>query len=219
MSKLSHRSLLPAPRQGRYWRGLALPEVIGLVFVIGVLVALGGAETSSLRADPRTNSNHYNAQSFHVAVQSAHQAWQHTRQGNATIDLSGFGNGALDFNAAGYPVATGFRPGDTIDSAMTHLRCAEIFNALMKRGRASVAHGVPDASEATYVGIGGGPICIYRANDRAAGAAGASAFVFDVSSGELWYTDIAGARRHLQCPAGLRPHQNESGDPASYCAG
>ena len=198
--------------------GVALPELVLAIGVVAVLVALGGTQSTSSTATATVPSSiQADADAFHAQVKLARLAWTRSRQGNATIDLPGYGNGTLDVNASGYPVATRLVAGDTIDSIMSHGRCADVFNALSPNSRSSTALAAAGAAHADYVAIGTGNLCIYRA--KALNPSDATAiFMFDISSGELWHTDPSGMRRHIQCPSGARAYHNSVGDPPSYCA-
>lgn len=153
-------------------RGFTLVELVAVIVIVGIVgaVMLPSFLDTKKEAGKLLVTQH--ASSFQSSVQMAHLTWIVKGHLSFVDNLSGFGDGTVDMNAAGWPVdgtTQGNSAGATNNNIPNNnngdLRCRRLFEALLVAGATvcggTGAQGVPCTDQAFRAARNGANHCRY----------------------------------------------------------
>ena len=134
----------------------SLVELIVVMVILGVLAATALPKFISVNDDAAIAAHAATGGAFASAVSLAHAQWIMNGHTAADDNLAGFGNGDIDTNATGWPVAT-----DNNNTNPNNTRCLQIWNGLMQNPPTATTTNSASSGD-YYVWSSNSGWCYYR---------------------------------------------------------
>ena len=135
-------------------RGFTLLELLVVIGIVAILAAVAMPRFMEANSDAHSASVKNTAGALAAGVALARSQWELNRAKGQGVDpqqnVSGFGEGNVDVNAYGWPIAT--------DAGPSAQGCAEVWNGVLLGSAPSVA--IDDSAD--YRAEFATPLCLYR---------------------------------------------------------
>ncbi|MNZ83481.1 Type II secretion system protein G precursor [compost metagenome] len=149
-------------------KGFTLIELVVVIVILGVLAAVALPRFMNATEDAHTAAVSGTGGALAAGVALVRSQWELNRvKGDTTpnVDVQGFGEGLMDVNNSGWPMATGITGTGTVPTTPSDAQCVEIWSAVLQGSAPSVGDATmtlttPDYRAAATT-VSSNPGCLY----------------------------------------------------------